>query len=79
VLPEVDESFLAPLKNLKPRGTRVYLGVIHHMDGFRERIAMARKYLPEFGLAAYCGLGRVAPEQMPMVLKEHQQAIELAR
>ena len=25
----------------------------------------ARKYLPEFGLAAYCGLGRTPPAQVP--------------
>ena len=57
------DAFFAPLKNLKPRGARVYLGVIHHMDGFKERIALARKYLPEFGLAAYCGFGRVPPAE----------------
>jgi len=77
VLPDVKESFFAPLKNLKPRGARVYLGVIHHMDGFKERIAMARKYLPEFGVGGYCGFGRVPPEQMPQVLNEHLQAIKL--
>ena len=78
VLPDVKESFFAPLKNLKPRGARVYLGVIHHMDGFKERIALARKYLPDFGIAAYCGFGRVPPDQMPAVLKEHLQAIKAA-
>src|SRR5262245_41839312 len=77
VLPDVKEPFFAPLKNLKPRGARVYLGVIHHMDGFEERIALARKYLPEFGVAGYCGFGRVPPEQMAAVLSEHLQAINL--
>ena len=47
--PTSSDSFFAPLKNLKPRGARVYLGVIHHMDGFKERIALARKFLPDFG------------------------------
>ena len=78
VLPDVEESFFAPLKNLKPRDARVYLGVIHHMDGFKERIALARKYLPEFGVAGYCGFGRVPPEQMAAVLNEHIEAIKLA-
>jgi hypothetical protein len=78
VLPDVKESFFAPLRNLKPRGARVYLGVIHQMDGFKERIALARKYLPDFGVAAYCGFGRVPPEQMPAVLSEHLEAITLA-
>ena len=59
------DPFFAPLKDLQPRGARVYLGVIHHMDGFKERIALARKFLPEFGLAAYCGFGRIPPADMP--------------
>jgi hypothetical protein len=78
VLPDVKESFFAPLEDLRPRGARVYLGVIHHMDGFKERIALARKYLPEFGLAAYCGFGRIPPADMPAVLNEHLQAIKAA-
>ena len=48
------------------------------MDGFKERIAIARKYLPDFGVAGYCGFGRIPPEQMPEVLEEHVQAIEAA-
>ena len=78
VLPDVGEAFFAPLANLKPRGARIYLGVVHHMDGFKERIALARKYLPEFGLGGYCGFGRIPPEDMPTVLDEHLQAIKVA-
>lgn len=78
VLPDVAESFFAPLKNLKPRGARVYLGVIHHMEGFKERLAQARKFLPEFGLAGYCGFGRVPPAEIPGVLDDHLQAIKVA-
>ena len=78
VLDGVGDEFFAPLRNLKPRGARVYLGVVHHMDGFKERIALARKYLSDFGVAAYCGFGRIPPDQMPAVLEEHVQAIKLA-
>ena len=78
VLDGVGDAFFAPLKNLKPRGTRVYLGIVHHMDGFKERLALARKYLPDFGVAAYCGFGRIPPEQMPAVLEEHVHAVKLA-
>jgi hypothetical protein len=78
VLDGVDDSFFAPLKDLRPRGARVYLGVIHHMGGYKERLAVARKYLPDFGIAAYCGFGRMAPNEMPVVLNEHLQAIEAA-
>jgi hypothetical protein len=78
VLPGVGEPFFAPLKSLNPRGTRVYLGVVHHMDGFLERIELARKYLPDFGLAAYCGFGRLSPDEIPEILNEHLQAVKLA-
>ena len=64
--------------DFKPRGARVYLGVVHHMEGFAERIAAARKYLPQFGVAGYCGFGRIPPEQMPEVLDEHVRAIAAA-
>ena len=78
VLPDVGEAFLAPLKDLKPRGARVYLGVVHHMDGFKDRIAMARKYLPEFGVAGYCGFGRVPRAEIGGVLNDHLEAVKLA-
>lgn len=78
VLDDVGDAFLAPLAELRPRGAKVYLGVVHHMAGFEERIAAARKYLPDFGLAAYCGFGRIAPAEMPTVLGEHLQAIKYA-
>jgi hypothetical protein len=78
ILPDANERFVAALKNLKPQGARVYLGVIHNMDGFPERMALARKYLPEFGIAGYCGFGRLPPTEMPKVLNEHRQAIDAA-
>jgi hypothetical protein len=78
VLAGVGEAFFAPLANLNPRGARVYLGLIHNMDGFEERLAMARKYLAEFGLAAYCGFGRSPASDMPRVLDEHMDAIRKA-
>ena len=71
-----DDDFYAPLARLEPRGARVYLGAIHNMDGFAARIATARKYLPEFGVAAYCGLGRHDPEELSGVLDDHLKAAE---
>jgi hypothetical protein len=78
VLAGVGESFFAPLANLKPRDARVYLGVIHNMEGLPERLAFARKYLRDFGLAAYCGFGRSPASDMPRVLDEHIEAIRQA-
>jgi hypothetical protein len=77
-LDRTDDAFFAPLQRLEPRGARVYLGAIHNMGSFAERLALARKYLPDFGLAAYCGLGRHEASEMPRVLDEHRQALHLA-
>jgi hypothetical protein len=78
VLGDADEKFFTPLKNLKPKGAKVYLGMVHHMDTLPARLAAAKKYLPEFGLAAYCGFGRVPPSELPSLLDEHLQALKMA-
>lgn len=77
-LDRIDDDFFAPLSRLKPNGARVYLGAIHHMDSLAGRIATARKYLADFGLAAYCGLGRHTTDEMQRVLNEHIEAVRLA-
>ena len=41
------------------------------MSGFKARISVAKKFLPEFGVAAYCGMGRVPPEALKGVLEDH--------
>jgi hypothetical protein len=78
VLDRSDDAFFASLAKLRPGNTRIYLGVIHNMERFAERVATARRYLPDFGLAAYCGLGRVPPAQVPEVLDEHRKAMASA-
>ena len=74
VLDRTDDAFFAPLARLNPQGARVYLGVIHNMERYRERIAAARKFLPTFGVAAYCGLGRHDPAELQSVLADHVAA-----
>lgn len=78
-LDRTDDAFYAPLARLDARGARVYLGVIHSMGSLKERLQTAHKFLPDFGLAAYCGFGRTPPEQMPQVLQDHLKALELNR
>jgi len=51
--------------------------MIHSMPSFRERLAVARKFVPDFGLGAYCGFGRTPPEQLPQLLADHLKAVEL--
>jgi len=73
-----DDDFYRPLASLDPRGARPYLGMIHSMPSFKRRLDVARKFLPDFGLAAYCGFGRNPPEDMPRTLEDHLTALRLA-
>jgi len=73
-----DDAFYAPLGGLDAKGARVYLGVIHSMATLPQRLEAARKYLPAFGLAAYCGFGRTPPGEMPRILQDHLDAVRIA-
>ena len=57
---------------------RVYLGAIHNMATLKERVDTARKFLPDFGLAAYCGFGRTPVEKIPGILQDHLAALKIA-
>jgi hypothetical protein len=74
-----DKSYYQPLSGLSASGTRVYLGLIHSMETFAARFAAARDFLPDFGLAAYCGFGREAPASMPAIIERHLEALRIAR
>ena len=51
-----DDAFYAPLARLNPLGAHLYLGLIHNMQRFNERLDVARKYVTGFGVSAPCGL-----------------------
>jgi hypothetical protein len=75
----IDEAYYAPLKNWKrPKGTKLYLGLLHHDDdaGDKARIAVARRFVEDFGLSAECGWGRTEPGRLPGLLKGHRKAAE---
>jgi hypothetical protein len=70
-----DEAFFAPLRDLEIGETKVYLGLIHHTDGvegFRRRVALARRALADFGIASVCGYGRIEPAELPAILEAHR-------
>lgn len=74
-----DKAYYAPLKAWKrPAGLTLYLGLLHHDDeaGDRARVAMARRFVDDFGLAAECGWGRTEPGRLPGLLKGHRVAAE---
>jgi hypothetical protein len=96
-LGSAEEAFFTPLKDLEVGDVRLYLGAIHHMhgaDGLRHQLRSARKYLPQFGIAAPCGFGRV-PERpgrfltergsevpadyLGIILKDHLDAVQQLR
>jgi len=77
-----DDAFYAPLKNLKLGDTKLYLGLIHHtdnLDGFKKRLAAARKFASDFGVASVCGYGRRPPAELAAALKAHREAAEVMR
>jgi len=77
--PRTDEAYYAPLRAWKrPDGTKLYLGLLHHDDdaGDRARIAVARRFVDDFGLSAECGWGRTEPGRLPGLLKGHRVAAE---
>jgi len=78
-LDRADDAFYAPLARLQTGDARIYLGMIHSMPTLRERLTVVRKFVPSFGLAAYCGFGRTPPEQLPQLLVDHLQALELLK
>ena len=77
-LDRTDDAFYAPFTKLDAKDARVYLGAIHTMPTLKQRVGVARKFLPDFGLAAYCGFGRTPPEQMPRILQDHLDAVKIA-
>jgi hypothetical protein len=75
-----DAGYFAPLKDLRvPKETEVYLGLVHFTDGLpgtTQRIKVAETFLPGFGLATECGLGRRDPTTIAPLLGVHRQASE---
>lgn len=74
-----DDAYYAPLKAWRrPAGTGLYLGLLHHDDeaGDKARIAVARRFVDDFGLSAECGWGRTEPGRLPGLLKGHRVAAE---
>ena len=67
VIPDHEQADYDVLRELRlPRGAHLYLGLINLADGLegaRRRVNMARKAVPAFGVAMFCGLGR-APATM---------------
>ncbi|MFZ0376157.1 MAG: hypothetical protein WBC94_17165 [Xanthobacteraceae bacterium] len=71
-----DDAFHRPLRDLKlGDGTQLFLGLVHAKDGVagaKARIAAARRYTPDFGVATECGMARARSEEtVRTLLKIH--------
>jgi hypothetical protein len=77
-----DERFFRPLADLEAGDARVYLGIVLPLDGeagLRRRQATATKFLPDFGVALYCGF-RVQPGSTPeQAIREHRDVVRAVR
>ena len=70
-----DEAYFAPLADLLPVN-ELYLGLVHREDGAEgaeRRIAAARKYVPTFGVATECGIGRAPAGSTEGILRTHAE------
>jgi hypothetical protein len=76
-----DPPFFAPLAALTLTApTELYIGLIHFADGFDgagRRIAAARRYVSDFGVATECGFGRRAAETIEPLLALHADVAAL--
>ncbi|HWI22904.1 MAG TPA: hypothetical protein VNT22_09860 [Baekduia sp.] len=83
VMPDADEAFFEPLKDLDIGDTKVYLGIIHHDDsdpnGFERRFELARRFLPDFGIAGVCGYGRLPKSAAKNIVASHEQSAALVQ
>jgi hypothetical protein len=77
-----DRSFFRPLADLEPRDARVFLGIALPIDGaagLRRRVATASRYLPDFGVAMYCGFGRQPGQDGMETMREHAEVVRQVR
>jgi methionine synthase II (cobalamin-independent) len=74
-----DAAFFRPLAELNlGQATELYLGCVHAaggVEGTRQRIAAAREFVADFGIATECGMGRCkTPETVVQLLDIHAGA-----
>lgn len=68
-----DDGYFAPLAELAPVA-ELYLGLVHREDGAEgaaRRIAAASRFVPRFGVATECGIGRAPAGSTEGILHTH--------
>jgi hypothetical protein len=77
-----DDSFFRPLADLEAGDARVFLGIVLPLDGIaglKRRQATASRYLADFGVAMYCGMGRQPGHDGNETMRDHQRTARAAR
>jgi hypothetical protein len=79
-----DEAYFAPLRGLRGADeTEIYLGLVHLGDGVpgaQHRIAAARKFRDDFGIATECGLGRAkTPDTVKAIIRLYTEICSATR
>jgi hypothetical protein len=73
-----EDSFYRPLERLSVGDARAYIGLVDPSDGVAgalSRMEVARRYLPDFGIATPCGWGRRPPSESITGLLQLERAI----
>jgi methionine synthase II (cobalamin-independent) len=72
-----DDAYFAPLADLElDKDTKLNLGLIHLKDGTegaQKRIAIASKYVTDFGISGECGFSTVKRENLEPLLDLHKE------
>jgi hypothetical protein len=78
VMPDADDTYFGPMRELDIGNTRPFLGIVldDGLDAFERRARAAQRYLPEFGIASYCGWGREDPARVPSLLANLRDSAE---
>jgi hypothetical protein len=77
-----DDGFFRPLADLDAGDARVFLGIVLPLDGIaglKRRQATASRYLADFGVAMYCGMGRQPGRDGNETMRDHQRTARAAR
>jgi hypothetical protein len=73
-----DEAYFSPLADYQPNAD-LYLGLLLLTDGIEgaeRRVAAARRFRDDFGIATECGFGRRPPETIESLLQLHREACQ---
>jgi hypothetical protein len=75
-----DNAYFSPLRSLaKAPSFELALGLVHisdGIDGTRQRMDAASRFIADFAVATECGFGRRPPATIPKLLRLHRQASE---